>query len=110
MLIESCIEQSKHYNRLQYDSRALKLSEKPGNHQLKRLPKHKKQRCVMSNETNEEKLARLEQELAELKGVLPEHCYGTKGYVNVHQASLAHWQKIEDLEEEITKLKAEMGL
>jgi len=64
----------------------------------------------MSNETNEEKLARLEQELAELKGVLPEHCYGTKGYVNVHHASPAHWQKIEDLEEEITKLKAEMGL
>ncbi len=64
----------------------------------------------MSNETNKEKLTRLELELAELKGVLPEHCYGTKGYVNTHHASAAHWQKIEELEDKIKELKAEMGL
>jgi len=63
----------------------------------------------MSNETNEEKLSRLEQELAELKAVLPEHCYGTKGYVDVHHASATHWRKIEDLEDEIKQLKTEMG-
>ena len=63
----------------------------------------------MSNETNKAKLARLEQELADLKAVLPEHCYGTKGHVYTHHAFAAHWQKIEDLEDEIKQLKAEMG-
>ena len=61
----------------------------------------------MSNETKQEKLARLEEELKELKAVLPEHCYGTKGYTDVHHASAAHWQKIEEIEEQIEKLKAE---
>ena len=60
----------------------------------------------MSKETKEEKLSRLEQELKELKATLPEHCSGTKGYVSVHHASTAHWQKIEDLEDEIERLKA----
>ena len=32
-------------------------------------------------ETAEEELARLEDELEELKKTLPEHCYGTKGYM-----------------------------
>lgn len=63
----------------------------------------------MSKETKEEELRRLEQELEDLKSTLPEHCSGTKGYVSVHSASPAHWQKIEDIEEEIKKLKAELG-
>ena len=63
----------------------------------------------MSEETKQEKLSRLEQELTELKGTLPEHCYGTKGYTNVHHASAAHWQKIEEIEDEIEKLKAELS-
>jgi len=40
---------------------------------------------------------------------LPEHCSGTKGYVGVHAASPAHWQRIEDVEEEIEKLKSDLG-
>jgi uncharacterized small protein (DUF1192 family) len=63
----------------------------------------------MGTELKEERLARLEQELKALKSTLPEHCSGTDGYVGVHAASPAHWQKIEDLEEEIEKLKAELG-
>jgi len=59
------------------------------------------------NETREEEPARLEQEMKDLKGTLPEHCYGTKGYIGVHGASAAHWQKIEDIEEEIKNIKAE---
>ena len=64
----------------------------------------------MSNDTNEEKLSRLERELKDLKATLPEHCSGTKGYVGVHRATPDHWQKIEDIEEEIKKLKAELGI
>jgi hypothetical protein len=63
----------------------------------------------MSEETKEEKLSRLEQELKELKATLPEHCYGTKGYVSAHHASTAHWQRIEDIEEQIERLKAELA-
>jgi hypothetical protein len=63
----------------------------------------------MSKETKEDRLARLERELQGLKATLPEHCSGTDGYVGVHAASPTHWQKIEDLEEEIEKLKAELG-
>ena len=62
----------------------------------------------MSKETNEEKLSRLEQELEDLKATLPEHCSGTQGYVDVHRASPTHWQKIEEIEEEIKKLKPEL--
>jgi archaellum component FlaC len=62
----------------------------------------------MPEETKKERLSRLEQELKELKATLPEHCSGTAGYVSVHHASTAHWQKIEDLEEEIAKLRAEL--
>lgn len=60
-------------------------------------------------ETKEEELARLEQELKELKATLPEHCYGTKGYIGVHRATPQHWQKIEDIEDRIRQLKAELG-
>lgn len=63
----------------------------------------------MSEETKAERLSRLEQELKELKATLPEHCSGTKGYVSVHHASTAHWQRIEETEEQIAKLKAELG-
>ncbi len=62
----------------------------------------------MSEETNQEKLSRLEQELKELKSTLPEHCYGTKGYTNVHHASTTHWQKIEEIEEELETVEAEL--
>ncbi len=60
-------------------------------------------------ETREEELARLAEELVELKKTLPEHCYGTKGYVGVHRATPAHWQKLEDIEERIEQLKAELN-
>ena len=63
----------------------------------------------MSEETKEDKLSRLKEELKELKATLPEHCSGTKGYTSIHHASTAHWQKIEDIEEEIDKLKLELG-
>jgi archaellum component FlaC len=64
----------------------------------------------MSNpeETLEEKLARLEEELKDLKDTLPEHCAGTREYISVHRATPTHWQKIEDIEEEIKKLKEEL--
>ncbi len=60
--------------------------------------------------TKEEELAELERQLDDLKKTLPEHCYGTKGYVGVHRATPEHWQKIEDTEERIKELKAELGL
>ena len=63
----------------------------------------------MDTETQRDRLVRLERELADLKASLPEHCSGTNGYVGVHAASPAHWQKIEDLEEEIEKLKSDLG-
>ena len=63
----------------------------------------------MTKETKEDKLSRLEQELKNLKATLPEHCSGRQAYVGVHAASPAHWQKIEDLEDEIRKLKAELN-
>jgi archaellum component FlaC len=62
----------------------------------------------MPEETKKERLSRLEQELKEVKATLPEHCSGTAGYVSVHHASTTHWQRIEDLEEQIEKLKAEL--
>ena len=63
----------------------------------------------MAKETTKQKLARLQQELKELKALLPEHCSGTKDYVDVHRASTLHWQRIEEHEEEIKKLKAKAG-
>ena len=59
-------------------------------------------------ETRAEELTRLTEELADLKSTLPEHCYGTKGYISVHRATPAHWQKIEDIEERIKQLKTEL--
>jgi len=63
----------------------------------------------MTKETKEEKLSRLERELKNLRATFPEHCSGRQDYVGVHATSPAHWQKIEDLEEEIRKLQAELG-
>jgi hypothetical protein len=61
-------------------------------------------------QTKQERLARLEEELQELKSTLPEHCCGTEGYISVHRATPAHWQKVEELEEELSRLKKELGL
>jgi hypothetical protein len=47
--------------------------------------------------------------LKNLKVSFPEHCSGTQDYVGTHAASPAHWQKIGEFEEEIAKLKAELG-
>jgi HPt (histidine-containing phosphotransfer) domain-containing protein len=60
------------------------------------------------DETKQERLARLEDELQQLKSTLPEHCYGWEGYISIHHATPEHWQKIEDIEEEIKELKAEL--
>ena len=57
-------------------------------------------------ETKQAKLARLQEELKDLKATLPEHCAGRTEFISVHHASLTHWQKIEELEDEITALKA----
>jgi len=62
---------------------------------------------VESEATREARLTRLEKELADLKEALPEHCYGSDGYVSDHRASPEHWQKIEDLEQEIERLRGE---
>jgi len=61
-------------------------------------------------ETKEEELARLQQELKDLQSTLPEHCYGTKGYIGVHRATPQHWQKVEEAEERIKQLEAELSL
>ena len=60
-------------------------------------------------ETKQERLARLQQELTDLKAALPEHCHGADGYISDHRASPDHLEKIELLEEEIQGLKAELG-
>jgi hypothetical protein len=61
------------------------------------------------SQAKRQRLAQLEEDLKDLKATLPEHCTGTEGYVGVHRATPAHWQKIEDLEEEIKVLKAELA-
>ena len=59
------------------------------------------------NEAKKARLAQLQEALKDLKETLPEHCAGRTEFISVHHASLAHWQKIEDLEEEIKALKTE---
>ena len=59
--------------------------------------------------TKQERLIELEAQLADLKAKLPEHCHGTDGYISDHRAQPEQWQKIEDTEEEIKSLKAELG-
>ena len=61
----------------------------------------------MSKETNEEIIARLQQQLKQLKAMLPEHCSGTESYTSTHRASTAHWLKIEEIEEQIKTLQAQ---
>jgi hypothetical protein len=60
-------------------------------------------------ETKEQCLERLQQELRDLKSKLPEHCAGTNQYISTHRTNLTHWQKIEDTEDAIAKLKKELG-
>ena len=62
-----------------------------------------------NDETAEERLSRLERELADLKAKVPEHCHGQDGFISDHRATPEHWQKIEDTEEEIKALKTELG-
>ena len=59
-------------------------------------------------ETKPERLTRLQRQLADKHAKLPEHCHGTDGYISDHRATPAQWQEIEDLEEEIKALKAEL--
>jgi len=62
-----------------------------------------------SDQTKEERLARLVKQLDDLKARLPEHCHGRDGYISDHRATPDHWQAIEDTEEEIKALKAELA-
>jgi len=64
---------------------------------------------TQDTKSKEERLAKLESQLADLKKLLPEHCSGTDGYVAAHAASPAHWQKIEEIEEQIAQIKKELG-
>lgn len=57
-----------------------------------------------------QELAKLEERLKDLKSTLPEHCSGSGTYVDTHHASVAQWQEIEDAEDAIKRLKAELGL
>lgn len=58
---------------------------------------------------DKEDLKCLREELEDLKNRLPEHCYGTEGYIDVHRASPELWQKIEDLEGRIEQLQEAAG-
>lgn len=55
------------------------------------------------------KLATLETALRELESKLPERTAGRTGLVSAHHASLSHWQKIAELEDEIHALKQEIA-
>ena len=55
-----------------------------------------------------EKLAELKAQLKDLEGRNPAHCSDTRGYVG-HQLSAELFQKIEDLEEEISELERQLG-
>ncbi len=61
-------------------------------------------------ETKQQRLTRLRQQLADTQAKLPEHCHGTDGYITDHRATPEQWQEIEDLEAEIEALKAELEL
>lgn len=60
------------------------------------------------NETKQQRLTRLQRQLAEMHSRLPEHCHGQDGYISDHRATPGLWQQIEDLEDQIKALKAEM--
>ncbi len=60
------------------------------------------------SETRQDQLSRLEKELEDMKAKLPEHCHGQDGYISDHRATPEQWQAIEDKEEEIKALKAEL--
>ena len=60
------------------------------------------------SEDKKKRLAALEEELKDLKKRNPAHCSGTGSFVG-HQMTPALFQKIEDLEEEIARLRRETG-
>ena len=62
-----------------------------------------------NNETAEERLSRLQRELADMQAKMPEHCHGQDGFISDHRATPEHWQRIEELEEEIAALKADLA-
>ena len=62
-----------------------------------------------NNETAEERLSRLQRELADMQAKRPEHCHGREGFISDHRATPEHWQRIEDLEEEIAALMAKLS-
>lgn len=62
-----------------------------------------------NKQLKQDRLARFQEDLRELKAALPGRCSASKESAGAHDASPAHWQKIEDLEEEIKALAAELA-
>ena len=59
-------------------------------------------------EDKQKKLDELKQKLKDLKSRDPSHCSDTRTHVP-HTIPPTLWQEIEDLEDEIKKLEAELG-
>jgi len=65
---------------------------------------------MKDEEDKKARLAKLQETLKDLKDTLPEHCAGRTEFISVHHASLSHWQKIEELEDEIKALQKELSV
>jgi predicted RNase H-like nuclease (RuvC/YqgF family) len=63
---------------------------------------------TQESQAKKRRLAQLRQELERLKTTLPEHCSGRDRYTDAHHASVEHWQKIEETEEQIKVLEAQL--
>jgi hypothetical protein len=63
-----------------------------------------------TDQNKRKKLEQLQERLKELTSTLPEHCAGTGVYVDFHHASVEQWQEIEETEDEIKRLRSELGL